>query len=159
MSLLDNIVDAKGAPSANYLKGTGRTVGRIRRVSWREPTAEKRANFRVDVEILKSSVPQHAAEVGTTATMSLNFRYPDEDLARMRRALAAAETSATGDAVLESTINKAKADKLCGPTQPLVGAVVTIATITKPQVKNPTNEFTKYELEVPSEADLEGLDF
>ncbi len=68
-SLLDSLVDAKGDPSANYLKGNGRTVGRIRRVSYREPTPQvPKSSFRIDIEILKSSTQEHRDEIGLTGT-------------------------------------------------------------------------------------------
>src|SRR3990167_7580737 len=104
MSLLDMIGDAEGQPAANYLR-CGRTVLKISRLSWRDPTAKKpTAAFRIDGEILKSSNPTHKEQTGMQGTMNLNFKFAEQDLAKMRRALTSALTTAEGRKVLEKEI-------------------------------------------------------
>ena len=89
-------------------------------------------------------------------TMNLNFKFAEPDLARMRRCLAAAATSQAGKPVSEAEAAK-QTKELVGVNQPLVGAIVTIAGIEGPQSKDPTKSFTKYECEVPTASDLDGL--
>lgn len=153
MSLLDTIGSAEGSPARNYLRG-GRTVGRIRAVSFRDSTPKfPKAAFRVDIEILGSTNPKHAGEKGQTACMNLSFRYPEQDLAIMRRALAAAASSKEGKVVTEPEA-AARAKEFVGETQPLVGALVAIEALEKPKKKNPNETFTQYELQKPTENDL-----
>lgn len=162
MSLLDGIGTAKGTPAANYLQG-GRTVLKVSRVLFREADADlNRNSFRLDGEILKSTNSTHQEQVGMSGTVNFNFRFPQQDLAKMRRALAAAGTAAglgsgPDGRMLEAEINKAKADELCGQNQPLVGAIVTAVAVVKPQKAAADKVFTHYEIEVPTEADLDGL--
>lgn len=157
-SLLDNLVSADGQPSANYVQGTGRTVGKVRRVTYREPSASiPKPSFRVDVEILKSTIDKHAAQVGFTATVNLGFRFPEPDLARMRRMLAAMATSAEGEVVSEATA-ASRVKEFIGDAQPLTGAVITIVSLSEPQKGDKNKTFTKFEIEVPSDADLDGID-
>lgn len=170
MGLLDMIGEADGTPSANYLKG-GRHVVKISRATFREPSAKiPRASFRVDGEILKSTNPKHQAQVGQTGTMNLGFKFPNDDLARMRRALAAAGTSqgiGTGeDSVMGEAEAAKRATELTGDKQPLVGAIVVIEADEKPKKaareKDPAtlksdDFFTTYEVSLPTDKDLDGL--
>jgi hypothetical protein len=161
VSLLDSIKEAKGAPSANYLKG-GRTVIRVTRVTHKDPTAlDPKAQFRVDGEILKSTNPLHAGQAGQAGTMNLNFKYAEQDLARERRALAAMATSkgiGNGENGFCSEGEAAeRAKDFVGQAQPLVGAIVTVDASEKPQKENKEKLFTSYEIVVPTERDLEGL--
>lgn len=161
-SLLDMIATADGTPSSNYLGG-GRHVVKISRVTWREPTAKvPRSAFRIDGEILKSTSAKHANEIGQTGTMNLNFKFPNDDLARMRRALSAAGSSACigsgedGDMTEDEAAKRAL--ELTAEDQPLVGAIVTIVANESPQKGDPSKSFTKYEVVVPTESDLTGID-
>jgi hypothetical protein len=155
-SLLDMIGSAEGQPSANYLKG-GRTVLKISRVSFRDPTPKlPRASFRIDGEILKSTNAKHQEQAGMSGTMNLNFKFADQDLAKTRRALRAALASKEGREVTEAEAAE-QSKTLCGEKQPLVGAVVTVVAVEDPQKGDPTKTFTKYEVEVPTERDLDGL--
>lgn len=156
MSLLDSIGTAEGGPARNYLKG-GRTLGRIRAASFRDATAKlPKSAFRLDIEIVASTNAKHAEETGQTGTMNLGFKYPEQDLACMRRALAAALSSKEGRQVTEKEAAE-KAKELVGETQPLVGALVVIEAVEKPKKKNPSEKFTQYEVFVPSESDLKLL--
>ncbi len=159
-SLLDMIADADGTPSANYLKG-GRTTLKVSRLTFREPTAKiPRASFRIDGEILSSTNEKHQAQIGQAGTMNLSFKFPNDDLARMRRALAAIATSKGAGAGEEGLCLEgeaaARAAEFCGPKQPLTGAVVTVVAQEDPQRGDPNKTFTKYEAVVPTEKDLEG---
>lgn len=161
-SLLDMIATADGTPSANYLKG-GRTVVKASRVTWREPTAKiPRASFRIDGEILKSTNEKHQSQLGQTGTMNLGFRYPNDDLARMRRALSALGTSAGkgrgADGLCGEGEAAERATEFTGEAQPLVGAIVTIVAQEDPQKGDPNKTFTKYEVVLPTAKDLDGLD-
>jgi hypothetical protein len=158
VSLLDSIKDAKGAPAANYLKG-GRTVLRITKITHKDPTAlDPKAQFRIDGEILGSTNPAHKGQVGQSGTMNLNFKFAEQDLARERRALAAAATSkgvGKGENGFCSEAEAAeRALEFVGTAQPLVGAVVTIEATEGPQRGDPNKTFTKYEVVVPNERDL-----
>ena len=161
-SLLDMIGSADGTPASNYLKG-GRTVIKASRVSWREPSAKlPRASFRVDGEILKSSNEKHAGEIGQSGTMNLGFKYPNDDLARMRRALSALGTSKGVGHGAEGACGEAeaaeRAGEFTGEGQPLVGAIVTVVAQEDPQKGDPNKTFTKYEVVLPTAKDLEGID-
>jgi hypothetical protein len=170
MSLLDMIGSADGTPSSNYLKD-GRTVVKVSRATFREPSAKlPKASFRIDGEILKSTNPKHQAQAGQTGTMNLGFKYPNDDLARMRRALSNAGTSkglgAGTDGQMPESEAANRASELTGEAQPLVGAIVTIVAteiIKKPaRDKDPkdlkdTDFFTIYEVELPTEKDLDGV--
>lgn len=164
------IGEADGTPSANYLKG-GRHVVKIARATFREPSAKiPRASFRIDGEILKSTNPKHAAQVGQTGTMNLGFKFPNDDLARMRRALSAGGTSqgiGTGeDSVMGEAEAAKRALELTGDKQPLVGAIIVIEADEK--LKKPARDkdpatlksddyFTTYEVSLPTDKDLDGL--
>lgn len=155
-SLLDLIGTAEGSPSANYIKG-GRTVVKISRVNFREPSAKlPKASFRIDGEILKSTNPIHQEQVGMTGSCNLSFRYSEQDLAKMRRMLKASITSKEGRPATEEEAAK-RAAELCGEKQPLVGALVTVVALETPQRGDPTKTFTKYEVETPTANDLDGL--
>lgn len=161
-SLLDMIGTADGTPSSNYLKG-GRTVIKASRVSWREPTAKiPRASFRIDGEILKSSAEKHATEIGQTGTMNLNFKFPNDDLARMRRALSALGTSIGVGNGPDGACSEAEAAERAAEftmdSQPLVGSIVTVVAQEDPQKGDPSKTFTKYEVVLPTAKDLEGID-
>lgn len=157
MSLLDSITTAKGQPTANYLKG-GRHVLKISRLQWRENDPDKPTpSFRLDGEILKSSNPLHQEQVGSQGTMNLGFKFASTDLAKMRRALTAALSSAEGRKALESEITAAKTRELCSESQPLNGTIVVVVATEKPQKGDKTKSFTHYEVEVPTERDVEDL--
>jgi L-alanine-DL-glutamate epimerase-like enolase superfamily enzyme len=161
-SLLDMIGSADGTPAANYLKG-GRHVVKASRVTWREPTAKiPRASFRIDGEILKSSNEKHASQVGQTGTMNLGFKYPNDDLARMRRALSALGTSIGVGHGAEGSCSESeaaeRATEFTSEKQPLVGAIVVVVAQEDPQKGDPNKTFTKYEVVLPTAKDLEGLD-
>lgn len=163
MSLLDMIGDAEGTPAANYLRG-GRTVVKISRAIFRESTPKlPRNSFRIDGEILGSTNPDIAAQVGMQGTMNLNFKFADQDLAKMRRALAAAATSkgigsGPGGECSEAEASK-RSKELIGAEQPLVGALVTVVAVEKPQKQAKDKVFTHYEVEVPNETDLANIQF
>lgn len=161
MGLLDHLANAEGTPAANYLQG-GRTVLKLSRASFREATAKlPRNSFRIDGEILKSTSPTHKEQIGQQATMNLNFKFADQDLAKMRRALAAAATSKGIGTAEDGRCTEAeaatRANEFVGQDQPLVGAIVTVNAVEKPQKNTPGKAFTHYEVEVPSASDLEGL--
>lgn len=161
-SLLDMIASADGTPSSNYLRG-GRHVVKASRVSWREPTAKiPRASFRIDGEILKSSNDKHAGEIGQSGTMNLNFKYPNDDLARMRRGLSALGTSiGVGrgpDGACSEEEAATRATEFTAESQPLVGSIVTVVAQEDPQKGDPSKTFTKYEVVLPTAKDLEGID-
>jgi hypothetical protein len=156
-SLLDLIGSAEGTPSANYLKG-GRTVLKVSRLSFREPTPKlPRPSFRLDGEILKSTNPIHQGQAGSTGTVNLSFRFADQDLAKMRRALRACIASKEGrDDVTESEAAE-RAVQVVGEKQPLTGAVIVIDALEAPQKGDASKTFTRYEVVVPTERDLDGL--
>ena len=157
MSLFDMIAEAEGTPAANYLGG-GRTLIKISRVSRREPTAKlPKASFRIDGEILQSTNPTHADQIGMQGTMNLNFKFAEQDLAKMRRALTAALGAAEGRQAREEEITISKSAELCGPTQPLLGAVVAVVATEKPQKGNKDKVFTHYEVEMPNEKEINSL--
>lgn len=160
MGLLDQITKVQGNPTANYLRA-GRFVAKITRVSIRPEEHELGFGFRMDIDILKSTNPEF--KTGDLATVNLNFKkYKNDALANMRRILTAAATSAgqgpgKNGVCTEGDVTKALVEKLCGPEQPLVGAIVTVVATAK---KNQTNgnTYTLYEVFVPSEQDIEGMD-
>lgn len=161
MGLLDHLATADGTPAANYLQG-GRTLLKISRINFREATAKLPRNaFRIDGEIVKSTNPKHKEQLGQQGTMNLNFKFPDQDLAKMRRALAAAATSKGlgkgEDGLCTEAEAATRANELIGQDQPLVGAYVVINAVEKEQKSNKEKVFTHYEVEVPTEADVADL--
>jgi len=158
MSLLDMIASSDaGSPEANYLRG-GRHVIKISRVTWRDPTPKQpKASFRIDGEILKTNSAAHADQIGMQGTMNLGFRYPESDGPRAKRALRACLEAATGDKVAESVLTSAKIKELIGETQPLRDAIIVVMGNEAPQEKDKSKTFTKYEVEVPTLRDLDGL--
>jgi hypothetical protein len=156
MGLLDSISTATGGPSSLYLKG-GRHVIRITRTNFREGDGDLGPSFRIDGELLKTTNMQdHESDLGNTVTANDAFKYKKESLARMRRMLTAALSAAEGRKATEAEITSSKAEELCGPNQPLVGAIVAIIGVTK---KNKTTgtPYTLYEAVIPNDHDLEGL--
>lgn len=156
MGLLDSISTATGGPSSLYLKG-GRHVIQITRVNFREGDGDLGPSFRIDGQLLKTTNEEHATDVGNTVTCNDAFKFKKESLARMRRMLTAALSAAEGRKATEAEITSKKAEELCGPDQPLVGAVVAIVGVTK---KNKTTgtPYTLYEAVIPNDHDLEGVD-
>lgn len=160
MGLLDNITKVQGNPSANYLKG-GRYLVRITRVAIRPEEHELGFGFRLDCDVLKSNNPDF--KPGDSGTVNLNFKkFKNDALANMRRILTAAATCAglgpgPDGRCTEADITKAFAEKLTGLEQPLVNTIVTVVATTK---KNQTNgnTYTLYEVVVPSEEDVAGME-
>jgi hypothetical protein len=178
MSLLDEAATAEGG-RPNYLNGTGRTLGRISRIEFREATARVPSNaFKVFVEILKSTAPAHVGHKGRQGLANLGFKIVDQDLKTMRECLrtasrikfgednplekalkAVADANAAGDAAAAKTAAaavKAEMERLCGPDQPIVGTPITVVSTEKDKKKS-VGKYTIYDFEIPTDGDLDGV--
>lgn len=157
MGLLDGIKTATGNANANYLK-SGRTVGRIMRVTARPFDHEAGPGFRVDLEVLKTSSAEH--QPGDIVAATVGFKYKNEALSNVRRILAAAATAAGigkgKDGVCSEAEAADRADELVGTDQPLADAIVAVVGIEKKNQKTGT-PYTLYEVVVPNDSDMDGL--
>jgi len=190
MSLLDEIGEFQG--DTLYVAGhplkdgeeeslPAKTVIRVSRVSFKDASAKvPHATFRVDGEILASEADAHSGQLGFTATVQLNFNYPESDLPKMRQMLAIMSVSAgirksfqeamasfpkavrapgMSDAAFKAEKDRcAKVAKdftleLVGEGQPLTGALVTVVATTA-LTKKARKPFTKQAIALPTEADL-----
>lgn len=124
MGLLDEIEKGKGAPVANYAR-TGRHIVELTRVSFTEGGVDDgKASFSMDGRVILSLNAPEPHQPGEVVRVSEGFKFPSSGLARIRRALRAAQSSKEGRDIPESEITGARARELCAMDQPLVGAIV-----------------------------------
>lgn len=183
MSLLDTIMTASGAPTANYLRG-GRHVIRIHRIVLTTPEEDRtltRPRFQLDGELLYSdrasfSDPnasldgdRPANKKGMIVRVNDPFKFIDTSLARVRRFLAVGKGAKLGAEVTESTLGLTKNDKesdsefaarvlaeakkLLGVEQPLKGAVMAVIGTESKNQKTGT-PYTLFEPAFPTRDDL-----
>lgn len=153
MGLLDKITTASGDGGGNYAK-KGRHVLELTRVTYRDESSPLGAGFNFDGKVLATNNPD-AHTVGDVIRGNCIFSNPkmvENNLARMRRILAAFATSAKGEKVRESEITPKKVLELTGEDQPLVGTIVVVNG--SERKGNNGNVYTLYEAEVPGQADL-----
>ncbi len=183
MSLLDNIMNASGAPTANYLRG-GRHVIRLHRIVLTTPEEDRtltRPRFQVDGELLFSDRPSFsdvnatmdgdrpANKKGMIVRVNDPFKFLDTSLARVRRFLAVSKGAKLGAEITESTLGLTKNDKetdtefsarvlaeakrLLGADQPCKGAVFAIIGTESKNQKTGT-PYTLFEPAFPNMDDL-----
>ena len=183
MSLLDSIMTASGAPTANYLRG-GRHVVRIHRIVLTTPDEDRsltRPRFQVDGELLFSDRPtfsdvnvtmdgdRPANKKGMIVRVNDPFKFVDTSLARVRRFLAVSKGAKSGAEITESTLGLTKNDKetdaefsarilveakrLLGADQPCKGAVIAIIGTESKNQKTGT-PYTLFEPAFPNRDDL-----
>ena len=154
MSLLDGITNAKGDASANYL-GKGRHIVKITRLAWREETPDLAAQFRLDGQLMHTNGDPNS--LGTVVTANVNFgRFKSSSLANVRRMCRVIEETVSSKPVTEGHITKAVVDRLTGPHQPAVGALIVINGIEKAN-KETGKPYTTYECAVLNADDIRAL--
>lgn len=153
-SLLDQMSSAKGLPPTVYLT-EGRTVLSLVSLYWREPNSNldrPQASFKIVGSIIKTSSPVHTR--GQIVTISRPFKFVQDDLAAMRRDLAAIATSmqlgSGEDGYCSEDEANTRAKEFVGPTNPLRGAIFVVDAFTKNG-----KPFTHYVVQVPGASDLE----
>jgi hypothetical protein len=183
MSLLNMIATAKGDAAHTYAKG-GRHLVTIAEAFFLEPdlaTGGKRSTPLVGFrgQVFHSTSPMFEADVeggfgkGTVLTVNDGCKFPS-GIARLRRGLAAAKMVKEGlPHCNQETLGLVRGDnetlsefharvveeanRLLGPKQPLVGALVVFNCVERAGKVKPDGSrgsYTLFEVEVPTEQDL-----
>jgi hypothetical protein len=167
MGITDKIQTAQGSTSRPFGK-RGRQLVRIKSIQFEDPATDPgvlKASFKVDAQLLaKLDGCDPEAEVGEVYRYNEGCRY-DDGFARVRRSLVAIQNCKAledgTEPINESFFktdnkeeNTRRVNAICrNPDQPFRGVLAVVEGIGIGKGKS----FVVYEMEVPTEADLEAL--
>lgn len=188
-SIFDMLLTAQGSVSYRYLNESGRNLVAVSRIFMREPgfSGGKAIKPAIILDgVLKGSTSSEHP-LGSAVRVNDMMAFPEQSMARLRRALAVAKSASTGSPCGEFDLGlvkeagednaafnvrvMAEAARLTSTDQPLNGAFVIVATkrvMKKPAkerlaidpkaIIDPTKDFyTLWEVELPTEDDIKNL--